>query len=200
MQKHISKVIARRSGAIWTALEKYNTLAPLQVPPWPTLNYTEVVGYASLGKFALLKYSRHDLLAKPWAVPESREMAAQFFKVLCSHEELTRLNIKICHLSAWVDFEDKKILSAIDALNAMDSNLLAAELQMCYARQHRLNNVHCTHLHQTTQLSSYTGPPLFLLLEREEIDDEGDDEDEGSDELLDEASRLEYTISRIVLQ
>ncbi|KAG2745458.1 hypothetical protein P692DRAFT_201653893, partial [Suillus brevipes Sb2] len=148
MRKHISKAIARRSGAIRTALEKYNMLAPLQVPPRPTLDYTEVVGYASLGEFALLKYSRHDLLAKPWAVPESREMAAKFFKVLRSHEELTRLNVEICRLSAWVDFEDKEILSAIDALNAMDSDLLAAELQMRYARQHRLNNVHRTRLHR----------------------------------------------------
>jgi hypothetical protein len=200
MRKHISKAIARRSGAIRTALEKYNMLAPLQVPPRPTLDYTEVVGYASLGEFALLKYSRHDLLAKPWAVPENREMAAKFFKVLRSHEELTRLNVEICRLSAWVDFEDKEILSAIDALNAMDSDLLAAELQMRYARQHRLNNVHRTRLHRTTQLSGYTGPPLFSLLETEEMDDDGDGEDEGSDELLDEASRLEDTISRIVLQ
>ncbi|KAG2068117.1 hypothetical protein BDR04DRAFT_1025409, partial [Suillus decipiens] len=128
MRKHISKAIGRRSGAIQTALEKYNTLAPLQVLPQPTLDYTEVVGYASLGKFALLKYSCHDLLAKPWAVPENWEMAAKFFKVLHSHEELTCLNVKICHLSAWVDFEDKKILSAIDALNTMGLNLLAMEL------------------------------------------------------------------------
>ncbi|KAG1765356.1 hypothetical protein EDD22DRAFT_978792 [Suillus occidentalis] len=190
MQKHISKAIAQRSGAIRTALEKYNMLAPLQVPPRPTLNYTEVVGYTSLSEFALLKYSRHNLLAKPWAVPENWEMVAKFFKVLHSHEELTCLNVEICRLSAWVDFEDKEILSAIDALNAMDSDLLA----------HRLNNVHRTHLHRTTQLSSYTGPPLFSLLETEEMDDEGDGEDEGSDELLDKASRLKDTISRIVLQ
>ncbi|KAG2123744.1 hypothetical protein DEU56DRAFT_873408 [Suillus clintonianus] len=174
MRKHISKAIARRSGAIRTALEKYNTLAPIQVPPRPTLDYTEVVG----------------------------EMAAKFFKVLHSHEELMRLNIEISRLSAWVDFEEKEILSAIDALNAVDSDLLAAELQMHYVQQHRLNDVHRARLHRTSQLSGYTGPPLFALLEREETDDEGDDEDEdeGSDELLDEASRLEDTISRIVLQ
>ncbi|KAG2150783.1 hypothetical protein DEU56DRAFT_908423 [Suillus clintonianus] len=129
-------------------------------------------------------------------------MAAKFFKVLRSHEELTRLNIEISRLSTWVDFKEKEILSAIDALNAVDSDLLAAELQMHYAQQHRLNNVHRACLHRTSQLSGNTGPPLFALLEREETDDEGDDEDEdeGSDELLDEASRLEDTISHIVLQ
>ncbi|KAG1777873.1 hypothetical protein EV702DRAFT_1179145 [Suillus placidus] len=185
MRKHISKAIARRSGAIQTALEQYNTLAPIQVPPRPTLDYMEVIRYASLGEFALLKYSRRDILAKPWAVPENREMAAKFFKVLRSHEELTHLNIETSRLSAWVDFEEKEILSAYDTLNA-----------------HRLNNVHRAHLHCTSQLSGYTGPPLFALLEREETDDEGDDEDEdeGSNELLDEASRLEDTISHIVLQ
>ncbi|KAG1859235.1 hypothetical protein F4604DRAFT_1882757 [Suillus subluteus] len=174
-----------------TALEKYNTLVPLQVPPQPTLDYTEVVGYASLGEFALLKHSHHDLLAKPWAVPENWEMAAKFFKVLRSHEELTHLNVEICRLSAWVGFEDKEILSAIDALDAIDSTLLAAEV----------NNVHHARLHKISRLSGYTGPPLFLLPEREMSDDEGDgeDEDDGSDELLDEVSRFEDTISRIVL-
>ncbi|KAG1883462.1 hypothetical protein F4604DRAFT_1879073 [Suillus subluteus] len=165
------------------------------------LSGTEVVGYASLGEFALLKHSRHDLLAEPWAIPENWEMAAKFFKVLCSHEELTRLNVEICRLSAWVSFEDKEILSAIDALDATDSTLLAAELQMHYARQHRVNNVHRARLHKISWLSGYTGPPLFLLPEREMLDDEGDgeDEDNGSDELLDEVSRFEDPISLIVL-
>ncbi|KAG1816658.1 hypothetical protein DFJ58DRAFT_739688 [Suillus subalutaceus] len=151
MHKHISKAITWQSGAIRTALEKYNTLAPLQVPPQPTLDYTEVVGYTSLGEFALLKHSCHDLLAKPWAIPENQEMAA----------------------NAWVGFEDKEILSAIDTLDAIDSTLLAAELQTHYARQHRVNNVHRAHLHKISQLSGYTGPPLFLLPEREMSDDRG---------------------------
>jgi hypothetical protein len=60
-------------------------------------------------------------------------MMAMFFKVLCSHEELTCLNVEIGHLTAWVDFEDKKILSAIDTLDGVNSKLLAAELQMHYA-------------------------------------------------------------------
>lgn len=65
MCKYISKAITRRSGAICTVLEKYNNLVPLQVPPRPTLNYTDVIGYVSLGEFDLLKYSRHDLMTKP---------------------------------------------------------------------------------------------------------------------------------------
>ncbi|KAG1737248.1 hypothetical protein EDB19DRAFT_1594901, partial [Suillus lakei] len=66
MHKYISKAITCRSAAIHSALEKYNALAPIQHPPWPVLDYSEVVGYASLGEFSLLKYSHYNVLAKPW--------------------------------------------------------------------------------------------------------------------------------------
>jgi hypothetical protein len=115
------------------ALDKYNKLAPLQVPPRPILDYAEVVGYAALGEFTLLKHSRHDLLMRPWAIPENCEMAAKFFKVLCSHEEIMRLNVEIGRLHAWMEFEEKSMISTIAALKCEGSPLLAFELQRQYA-------------------------------------------------------------------
>ncbi|KAG2750988.1 hypothetical protein P692DRAFT_20727652, partial [Suillus brevipes Sb2] len=167
MRKYISKAITRRSGAIRTALEKYNTLAPLQVPPRPTLDYVDVIGYASLGEFELLKYSRHDLITKPWAVPENREMAVKFFKVLCSHEEITRLNM----------------LSVIDSLRDEGSIMLAAEVQREYAERHHINNLHRVHLHRTADLTGYSGPPPPLVLHKQALiaDSDNKDDDEDSD-------------------
>ncbi|KAG1772867.1 hypothetical protein EV702DRAFT_976415, partial [Suillus placidus] len=117
------------SGAIRTALEKYNNLAPLQVPPRPTLDYVDIIGYASLGEFELLKYSHHNVMTKPWTVPENREMAVKFFKVLRSHEEIIRLNVEIGRLGAWIQFEDQQMLSAIDSLQDEGSMMLATEVQ-----------------------------------------------------------------------
>ena len=56
MWKHISKAIAECS-AICTALQKYNELAPLQNPPWPTLQFSDVASYSWLSDFDLLKSS-----------------------------------------------------------------------------------------------------------------------------------------------
>jgi hypothetical protein len=201
MRKYISKAITRRSGAIRTALEKYNTLAPLQVPPRPTLDYVDVIGYASLGEFELLKYSRHDLITKPWAVPENREMAVKFFKVLRSHEEITRLNVEIGRLGAWVQFEDQQMLSVIDSLRDEGSIMLAAEVQREYAERHRINNLHRVRLHRTADLTGYSGPPPPLVLHKQALiaDSDNEDDDEDSD-LHDEASRLANVISHIVQQ
>ncbi|KAG2096945.1 hypothetical protein BD769DRAFT_1631409 [Suillus cothurnatus] len=113
MCKYISKAITQQSSAIHTALNRYNKLAPLHVPPRPILDYAEVIG--------------------PWAIPENRKMAAKFFKVLCSHEEITRLNVEIGRLHAWMEFEEKSMISTIAALKCEGSPLLAFELQRQYA-------------------------------------------------------------------
>ncbi|KIJ65323.1 hypothetical protein HYDPIDRAFT_175258 [Hydnomerulius pinastri MD-312] len=75
MRKHISKALTRRSMAIRSALERYNRLAPRQQPPCPKLDYTEVIGYTTLGEFSLLKHSRFWILDKLWTVKLNREMA-----------------------------------------------------------------------------------------------------------------------------
>ncbi|KAG1729220.1 uncharacterized protein EDB91DRAFT_1085831 [Suillus paluster] len=88
LQKQISKAIVKRSSAIHTALDN------------------EVVSYAVLGEFDLLKYSRHEILTKPWMNPTHHEMAVKHFKVLHAREEIIRLNVEICRLQAWVVTED----------------------------------------------------------------------------------------------
>ncbi|KAG1766506.1 hypothetical protein EV702DRAFT_945086, partial [Suillus placidus] len=109
------------------------------------------------GEFTLLKHSRHNLLAKSWAILENRGMAAKFFKVLHSHEEMTCLNIEIGRFHAWMEFEEKSMVSAIAALNDKASPLLASELQRQDAARRHVNNIHCTHLQKVCLLDGYTG-------------------------------------------
>jgi hypothetical protein len=93
LRQHISNAITRRSSAIRTALEKYNQLAPLQHPPRPVLEYSEVASYCWLGEFELLKHSRHDLLSKPWASKANREVASKHFKVVRAFALTWRLHV-----------------------------------------------------------------------------------------------------------
>jgi hypothetical protein len=200
MRKYISKAIARRSATIHNALEKYNKLALLQIPPRPILDYAEVVRYATLGKFTLLKYCRHNFLAKPWAVPETWEMSAKYFKLVQFHEEITHLNVEIGHLEAWVEYDDKKMLEVIETLVTDDpSSLLAAELRKQYSVRHCINNIHRCRLHKICQLKGYSDPIPVMQhdVTEEGRDDEGSGDPEENDELGDKASRLEDTISCI---
>lgn len=105
MQKHISKAIVKCSLAKHTALEKYNQLA-LQNPPWPTLQFSDVASYSWLSNFDLLKYSCTDIMQKLWTVPTNCEVANKYFKVLCAHEEIHHLNVKVWRLNEWVIHED----------------------------------------------------------------------------------------------
>ncbi|KAG1859759.1 hypothetical protein F4604DRAFT_1930485 [Suillus subluteus] len=191
-----------KANLVGTVLEKYNKLAPLQTPPRPVLDYSKVVGYATLGEFSLLKYSRHDLLSKPWAVPDNWEMAARYFKVVRSHEEITHLNVKIRRLNAWVEYDDAKMLEVIETLTVEEADsLLAAEFRQQYNEQHCINNIHRHRLNKIRYLKGYSGPAAALLhgsVEMENLDDEREPVDLGeNDELNNEAFRLEDAISHL---
>lgn len=185
MRKHISKAIAKRSSAIRTALQKYNELAPLQNPPRPTLQFSDVASYSWLSDFDLLKYSRTDIMQKPWSVPANREVANKYFKVLRAHEEIHRLNIEVRRLDAWTIHEDEKFESAIDT--ETDPHL-AAELRRRYAERRRVNRLHRIRISSIYSLEGYSGPGPFVPEENmrenqfcsgEELIDEDDDvEDE----------------------
>ncbi|KAG1787600.1 uncharacterized protein HD556DRAFT_1448609 [Suillus plorans] len=196
MRKYISKAITQRSAAIRTALEKYNRLAPLQNPPCPVLDYSEIVRYASLGEFSILKHSHHNILTKPWTVSANRKMAAKYFKLVQSHEEIVWLNVEIKRLQSWVEHEDRTMLEAIDSLLADDpDSSLIAELKTLYAKRHHINNNHCKRLQQIYALDRYTGE--CLPTDHTVIAPNGDRDDEGSvngpedDAMNEEAMRLE---------
>lgn len=56
---HISKALQSRSSTIRSALERYNTAAVALDPPRDTLKWDEVVEYAFLSDFDLLRDTRH---------------------------------------------------------------------------------------------------------------------------------------------
>ena len=159
MRKHISKAIAKRSSAIRTALEKYNQLAPLQNPPRPILQFSDVASYSWLSDFDLLKFSRTDIMEKPWSVQANHEVANKYFKVLRAHEEIHRLNIEVRRLDAWVTHENQVLKSAADT--ATDPHL-ALELCRRYAERRRVNNIHRTRIGAIYNLEGYSGPGPFV--------------------------------------
>jgi hypothetical protein len=163
MRKQIAKAIARRSGALRTALSKYNELAPQQQPPRPQLEYADVLNYAWLGDFVLLKYSRHPMLQKPWSVQSNREIASKHFKIIRAHKEINRLNVEIRQLARWIDDEDQHFKNVATTLTENSSHL-AAELSAIASSHRCINDDHHARLKKVYCLNGYTGwkPPPAL--------------------------------------
>ncbi|KAG1724504.1 uncharacterized protein EDB91DRAFT_1239971 [Suillus paluster] len=185
--------------AICVALDKYNSLAPLQNPPRPTLEYHDIASYAWLGEFDLLKHSRRDLLSKPWASKANREVAAKYFKVVRAREEITRLNVEAAQLHTWVDDEDTHLLSVARSLSETHP-ALAYEIQWRFEECRRVNNIHRTRLGAIYDLPGYNerrdgrdGDGVELVLG--DLDGSSVILADEDDTLCDEASRLDACMS-----
>lgn len=197
MRKHISKALTKHSAAIHTALEWYNKLAPHQTPPHCTLNYTEVISYATLGDFTLLKNSRMDILSKPWATSTNREMSMKYFKILRSREEIEQLNVEIHQLAAWVDFDDQKICLSAEKLRSNGFSYLAAEMDQLYAEHHCINDVHHIQLKKIYLLKGFAGSrPSFTITT--DSDDVADKIEEENNVVNGDALRLTECLDRML--
>jgi IS4 transposase len=148
-----------------------------------------VASYSWLSDFDLLKYSRTDIMQKPWSVPANREVANKYFKVLRAHEEIHRLNIEVRRLDAWTIHEDEKFESAIDT--ETDPHL-AAELRRHYAERRRVNRLHRIRISSIYSLEGYSGPGPFVPEENM-----GENQFCSGEELIDEDDDVEDEVLRL---
>ena len=106
MRKHISKALQSRSQAIRSALDRYNAAARLLPTPRRQLDWKEVVEYAFLADFDLLRDARQDISDRPWATPAGRLAMDLYFKIERAREEITRLNVEIRRVATYIRDED----------------------------------------------------------------------------------------------
>ncbi|KAI6032180.1 hypothetical protein BKA83DRAFT_4045763, partial [Pisolithus microcarpus] len=200
MCKHISKAISRRSATVRAALERYNKLAPHQCPPRPKLDYAEVIGYSLLGEFSLLKHSRYEVLEKPWALPDNREMMMKYYKLRRSQEEIIRLNVEIRRLQAWLDFDGEKMKLAAQGFRDSGSLGLASEMESMYGERVCINDFHHVQLQKIYEMPGYTGcRPIGdqVRVMHDGASNEYEEEDNNNDDS--EAFRLGDTLDRVPL-
>ncbi|KAJ7222792.1 hypothetical protein C8J57DRAFT_1440271 [Mycena rebaudengoi] len=95
LRKHIAKALQARSQAVRSALVSYNDAAASLATPARKLSWSEVVEYAFLADFDLLRNPEELAEIRPWAVPASREIMDAHFKIERAREEILRLNIEI---------------------------------------------------------------------------------------------------------
>jgi hypothetical protein len=196
MRKHISKALQSRSQAIRSALERYNTAARLLPTPRRQLDWKEVVEYAFLADFDLLRDARQDISNRPWATPAGRLAMDLYFKIARAHEEITRLNIEIRRVATYIRDEDHFL--QYSETNALQTNArLALQIKLHRAERGRFHNHHRRRLRDIARLDGFSGNILpgtslatgtgesasvWALLEADSIAVVGDAESGNEDE------------------
>jgi hypothetical protein len=196
MRKHISKALQSRSQAIRSALERYNTAARLLPTPRRQLDWKEVVEYAFLADFDLLRDARQDISNRPWATPAGRLAMDLYFKIARAHEEITRLNIEIRRVATYIRDEDHFL--QYSETNALQTNArLALQIKLHRAERGRFHNHHRRQLRDIARLDGFSGNILpgtslatgtgesasvWALLEADSIAVVGDAESGNEDE------------------
>ncbi|KDQ34014.1 hypothetical protein PLEOSDRAFT_1032013 [Pleurotus ostreatus PC15] len=118
LRTHIAKSLQTRCKAIQRAVNAYNSAALELDPPRPTLDWSQVSHYSFLEDFDLLRSTRQDIRAKPWAQPLFREMIKRANRLQRAEEEILRCNIESrCLLTSIADEECEfdEILSQAEA-------------------------------------------------------------------------------------
>ncbi|KAJ7744928.1 hypothetical protein B0H16DRAFT_1463071 [Mycena metata] len=127
LRKHIAKALQARSQAIRTALKTYNTAAASLAPPGRALSWSEVVAYAFLADF--------DLLRDPEKIGEIER----------AKEEIIRCNIEIRRLVTYIRDEQAFLLDAEKRLKGRDPGLAWSVRRYRWARE-RYNEAHMKRL------------------------------------------------------
>jgi hypothetical protein len=107
MRKHIAKALQARSKAVKNAIDTYNSAAVLLDLPMPHLSWEQVVEYAFLADFDILRDTRAEVQSHPWTRPAYQLAMDRYFRILRAREEIKRLNVEIPRVVTWIRDEYK---------------------------------------------------------------------------------------------
>ncbi|KAG1840303.1 hypothetical protein DFJ58DRAFT_718410 [Suillus subalutaceus] len=145
-----------RSAAIRSALNTYNNLASAVYPPRQILKWEDVVEYAFLADFELLRKTRSDVSQLPWSSPAARSGMDLYFKMCRAREEICRLNIEVRRLVTYIRDEDKYLRVCEDRLTVANP-ALAHQIAIHRNIRGRFNSRHIKRLNDISKLPGFNG-------------------------------------------
>ncbi|KAJ7906808.1 hypothetical protein B0H13DRAFT_2504858 [Mycena leptocephala] len=169
LRKHIAKALQARSKAVKTAITSYNAAAEAMTPQMPTLDWEQVVEYAFLSDFDLLREGREDIREEPWALPAGRAAMDQHFKLLRADEEIQRLNVEIRRFVTYIHDEDEFLGRESQRLQEEGELALAHQVVLLHSERSRFTPLHMSRLAELSKLRGFTGsisPGVSLCRER----------------------------------
>jgi hypothetical protein len=125
-------------------------------PRRPTLEWDDVVEYAFLADFDLLRESREDIQDRPWTKPACRVAMDQYFKQQRAAEEIERLNIEIARVVTFLEDESAFLLRR-EAEVAKHSPLIAHQITCYRLQQGRFHDIHMRRFRKLALMQGFTG-------------------------------------------
>jgi hypothetical protein len=174
MRKHIAKALQARSKAVRNAIDRYNSAASLLDPPMPHLTWEQVVEYAFLADFDILRDTRAEIQSRPWTRPAYRLAMDRYFKILRAREEIRRLNVEIPRVVTWICDEDRVLrkkeaeLSSAEGKSEEEADAdrgMAVQVQLYRERRGRFDDTHMRRFWALAKTPGFTGSvrPGFSL-------------------------------------
>ncbi|KAF8308652.1 hypothetical protein F5887DRAFT_1068103 [Amanita rubescens] len=150
----IRNALRERSPAIKTALQKYNEAASsLRMDK---LKWDDIVQYAILSDFDLLRCARQDIHEKAWAVPTNRLLRDRYFKIEQAREEIKRLDIEIRRVVTHIRDEERFLAEQETLLRNSHPEL--AHQVACYRQERgRSNDIHIRRFEKLSVSPTFSG-------------------------------------------
>ncbi|KAJ6599943.1 hypothetical protein DFH09DRAFT_901956 [Mycena vulgaris] len=165
LRKHIAKALQARSSAVKTALKNYNLAGARLRPPRAAMTWEQVVDYAFLSDFDLLRDGREDIREQPWAKPSGRIAMDMYFKIERAGEEIERLNLEIPRFLTYMRDEEDFLRRQERRVRQEHGTALAHQVHRYRMRQGRFNDDHRERLFKLARVPGFsasmqTGTPV----------------------------------------
>jgi hypothetical protein len=125
-------------------------------PPRTTLKWDDVVEYAFLSDFDLLRDTQQDIQHRQWATPAGRLALDTHFKILRAREEIERLNIEVRRVATHIRDEDIYLHAQEDNIIPTNPHL-AHQIAVYRMVRGRFNSYHIRRIRKIANLSGFTG-------------------------------------------
>jgi hypothetical protein len=158
-----------RSKAVKNAISKYNEVAQTMTPPQPTLTWEEVVEYAFLADFDLLREGREDIYGELWAQPAGQVAMDQHYRLLHADEEIQCFNMEIHRLVTYMGDEARFLAVEEGCLREEGEERLATQVRLLCMERARFTDVHMERLTKLSKEPGFTGdlvPSVSVCRER----------------------------------
>ncbi|KAJ7789709.1 hypothetical protein B0H14DRAFT_3094867 [Mycena olivaceomarginata] len=168
MRKHIAKVLQARSKAVRAAIDRYNKAAGALNPPMPSITWEQVVEYAFLADFDILRDTRAEVQSKPWTRPAYRLAMDRYFKILRAREEGNQApqcgDPSSCYLDPPTKIAFCARWSAFCPMEKGKSDVeketdgyMAVQVWLYRQRRGRFNAGHLKRFHELARMPGFTG-------------------------------------------
>ncbi|KAJ6447962.1 hypothetical protein C8R45DRAFT_765319, partial [Mycena sanguinolenta] len=115
----------------------------------------QVVEYAFLADFDLLRDARQDIRQEPWAPLSGRAAMEQHYKLLHATEEIQRLNIEIRRFVTYMRDEDDFLAREEGSLREEEEPGLAHQVRLLRSERRRFTAVHMERLTKLSKLPGF---------------------------------------------